>query len=214
MNCGVPAEKWRANQNPEQDRANIAGLMDVLSTISAKHFVQISTIDVFRTPVEVDETVRPSEQGLHAYGLHRLELEQFISARFPKVTVLRLPGLFGLGLKKNIIFDLMHQRLLENINPKSVFQWYPLDRLASDMTQAISNDLTMLHLAPEPIATEEMVDRVFAGAEIGAPRNPAPIYDFRTRHASLYDRTDGYIMGKDEVISALHRFITEETSAA
>ncbi|KUP94613.1 sugar nucleotide-binding protein [Tritonibacter horizontis] len=210
VNCGVPAEKWRANKEPDQDRANIASLMEVLSTISARRFVQISTIDVFKTPVNVDETTDPIQQGLHAYGLHRLELERFIATDFPKVTTLRLPGLFGRGLKKNIIFDLMHQRLLENINPNSAFQWYPLDRLAEDMARAVSNDLSLLHLAPEPLATEELVERVFKGSPIGAPEGLAPRYDFRTCHDALFERTDGYIMGKEEVIAALQTFVADE----
>jgi len=214
VNCGVPAEKWRANQHPEQDRANIADLMEVLSTISADRFVQISTVDVFGDPVEVDEATRPIEEGLHAYGLHRLELEHFVTDHFPTATVLRLPGLFGRGLKKNIVFDLMHQRLLEAVNPNGVFQWYPLSRLAEDMERAISNDLSLLHLAPEPLATKELVERVFHGAEIGQQRDPAPIYDFRTCHDGLFGRSDGYIMNKEDVILALQEFISKETLQA
>ena len=45
--AGVSAVKWRANRDPEADRAGIQTLIDALATVTAEHFVLISTIDVY-----------------------------------------------------------------------------------------------------------------------------------------------------------------------
>src|SRR5687768_17147850 len=65
---GVRAEKWIANANPEQDRAGIERLMSALKTVKAKQFILISTVDVFLTPIEVDESSVVETEKLHPYG--------------------------------------------------------------------------------------------------------------------------------------------------
>ena len=53
--AGAPAKKWYANQHPEEDGASINNLIEHLSKVEAKYFVLISTVDVFRNPIGVDE---------------------------------------------------------------------------------------------------------------------------------------------------------------
>src|SRR5947209_1521880 len=52
---GAPAEKWRANQNPEADRVCLDRLWSALRLVSARKVILISTIDVYAAPVGVDE---------------------------------------------------------------------------------------------------------------------------------------------------------------
>src|SRR5205823_13274352 len=100
------AEKWIANAKPETDRESIAGLVRCLERVTAKRFVLISTVDVFPTPSGVDEesTVPASPQ---AYGRNRRWLEEEIDKRFGALVV-RLAAMYGPGLKKNTIFDLLN----------------------------------------------------------------------------------------------------------
>lgn len=53
--AGARAEKWRINQEPEKDLAEINGLIDHLRTVKANKLVLISTIDVYKNPVGVNE---------------------------------------------------------------------------------------------------------------------------------------------------------------
>lgn len=108
---GAPAVKWLANKEPEKDLENIKRLTKCLGKVAAKKVILISTVDVYPLPVEVDEDTEIDLEVLHPYGKHRLELERFVEARFDSLIV-RLPGLFGDGLKKNIIYDLLHDTLI------------------------------------------------------------------------------------------------------
>src|SRR3954465_266566 len=62
---GVRAEKWIANANPEQARARSERLFTALKDVKATQLVLISTVDVFLSPVEVDESTPVTTEGLH-----------------------------------------------------------------------------------------------------------------------------------------------------
>lgn len=111
------AVKWKANQEPEQDLQMINDLINHLKKVKAKQVVQISTIDIYKNPNNVDENTIIDTDGLHPYGKNRFYLEEFIRKQFTNHLVVRLPALFGEGLKKNFIYDLLNpipQLLNEN----------------------------------------------------------------------------------------------------
>ncbi len=103
--AGVRAEKYLANSDPEGDRLYICQAKKNIERIQPGRIVLISTIDVFSIPRGVDETSAVEQQGLHPYGAHRHELEQWVRVYDPKASVVRLPGLFGRNIKKNFIYD-------------------------------------------------------------------------------------------------------------
>src|SRR5215472_8616037 len=127
--AGAPAAKWKANQDPEGDLANLKRLMSCLTEVNAEHFLLISTVDVYHTPAGVNESTPIEPEKTHAYGRHRYYLETFVRDKFSSSTVVRLPGLFGNGLKKNVIYDLIHHNALHLQHAESRFQFYLLDHL-------------------------------------------------------------------------------------
>jgi nucleoside-diphosphate-sugar epimerase len=185
-------------------------LLDVLSTVSAKRFVLISTIDVYPNPNDVDEETDLSTLSNHAYGVHRFRVEQFVREKFARHHVLRLPGLFGRGIKKNVIFDLLHNNCVEMIHPEGVFQYYSLPLLWEDIRRAIEHDVSVLNLATEPIATRTIVERFFSQCTLEPKSTPSPRYDFRSRFATRWGGSNGYLYSAEQILSHLTSFIADE----
>ncbi|WP_431274092.1 hypothetical protein ACQ858_18735 [Variovorax ureilyticus] len=98
--AAAPAQKWIANREPEADLGNIEKLIERLGSIKCQKFILISTVDVFRRPVGVDEDSVIDESDLEPYGRHRRLLEKFVESEMRDRLIVRLPGLVGPGLKK------------------------------------------------------------------------------------------------------------------
>jgi len=105
--AGVSAVKWYANKHPEEDLERINSLIAHLKTVKAKRFVLISTIDVYEDPVGVTEDTFPIVEQQDAYGQNRYYLEKWVASYFDTHHIIRLPALFGTGLKKNFIYDML-----------------------------------------------------------------------------------------------------------
>lgn len=106
--AAAPATMWAANQNPEADKANLDRLFAAMQHASAGRFVLISTIAVLDNPSAGYVEATAVYEVAKAYGRHRRELEEKVAGHFPRSHILRLPALFGPGLKKNFLFDLMN----------------------------------------------------------------------------------------------------------
>lgn len=209
--AGIQAKKWWANQQPESDWACITKLLDALESVRAKEVVLISTIDVLPAEGGLDESCNPHGIPNHPYGSHRLRVEDWVRDRFPAVTVVRLPGLFGTGLKKNVLYDLLHGNNLEMINPSSSFQYYDLSGLWADMQVAREASLPLIHLFPEPVKTQLIIDAYFPGIEYGSAPLPEAHYDFRTRYSELYGGPPGYIQSAELVLEHMGTFFLGES---
>ncbi len=106
--AAAPGSMLEANTAPDIDRARVQALIEQLSAIRADRFVLISSIAV------LDDFASGADEGTQAfqtdlaYGRHRRELEAFAEDHFAQPLIVRLPALFGDGLRKNFIFDLMN----------------------------------------------------------------------------------------------------------
>lgn len=197
--CAAPqAQKWWANQNPEQDRLEVDILINDCKRLACTgYFILFSTVDVYDPPVAVDELCKPSEMS-HPYGRHRFMLEQAVLDFFgSNARVIRLPALVGHGLKKNIIYDLLNNNNVEQINPNSAFQWFNLEQLPSMIDLAKSlGDGEILNVVSEPVATASILNTWFAVLNERLNWQSPPIgYDVRTVHGSegspyLYSAVD------------------------
>lgn len=106
--AGLRAEKYLADHAPERDMALIRQAEEDIERIALGKLVLISTIDVFKVPKDVDEHSTIHTDGLHAYGYDRYQLECWVRERYPDALIVRLPALFGKGMKKNFLYDLIH----------------------------------------------------------------------------------------------------------
>ena len=209
--AGVPAVKWLANKEPEQDLVAIAPLLVALEKVKSERFVLISTIDVYKIPVGVTEETEISTAGLHAYGTHRRMIELFVAERFPLHHIIRLPGLFGYGIKKNIIYDFLHDNQVDNIHADAEFQFYDLSVLKRDIDIAIDNGLSLVNFATESVSVRQVAQAAFNRDFDNRPAGVAPArYDMRSVHGRLFGGTESYLQEKDEVLERLKRFVASE----
>lgn len=210
--CGVRAEKWKANHDPESDRAGIARLTQVLETVRANHVVLISTVDAYPTPVGVDEATVIDDAAGHPYGRHRLGLERFVQARFAH-TIVRLPGLFGTGIKKNALFDLLHGATHAPVHPHAQFQFYNLERLWTDIERVRAAGIALANFSVQPTTMREVAQRAF-GRTLATPADLTPArYDVRSCYAAQFGGRDGYWYGAEQTLDEIAAFVTRERAA-
>ena len=263
--AGLRAEKYLANNFPEKDFALIEEAERNMERICPQRLVLISTVDVYKDPVEVDEDTEIATDGLHAYGYNRFLLEEWVREHDPNALIVRLPGLFGKNLKKNFIYDYIHRipfMLKENkflefsagfpelgeyyekldngfyrcrklnseeessakkifrqlgfsalvfTDSRSIFQFYPLNRLWNDIQTALSAGLELWNPATEPVSAAELY-RYLSGRDFTNEISDRPArYDYRTKYAEYFGGKDGYIMSKRQVLEAIREFVEKET---
>jgi len=212
--AGVRAMKWWANQHPDEDWQGIAPLLDCLQAVTCDKFVLISTVDVFSDPSGKNEASLPEKKGLHPYGLHRLEVEKAIWERFPQSLTVRLPGLFGHGLKKNVIYDFLHNNQTEKIHSDACFQFYDLANIFDDCMTALAAGLELVHFAVEPVAVHEVAKIILGRDFINHPQGVSPAsYNFQTIHAAIFGAQGVYLQSRATVLRNIKAFVQHERGA-
>ena len=208
--AGAPAQKWIANREPNADRQNIEELITHLKAMTCKTFVLISTVDVFKNPIGVDEGTIIDETGLHAYGLHRHLLEKFVETHFPQHLIVRLPGLVGPGLCKNVVFDFLNDNELLTIESRSVLQFYPMVNLWGDIQTALKTPIKLIHLTSEPISVADVSAQGFGKAFKHEQANKPAVYDMQTQYAEIFGASGRYQYSRRETILAIRAYAQSE----
>jgi nucleoside-diphosphate-sugar epimerase len=208
--AGAPAQKWIANRHPVDDREKIESLIAHVGAIKCRTFILISTVDVFKDPIGVDEATPIEEAGLHPYGLHRRLLEKFVQQTFSNHLIVRLPGLVGPGLRKNVIFDFLNGNNLGAIESRGVFQFYPMVNLWFDIQTALDARLPLVHLTAEPISVADVSIRGFGKPFTQTLSNEPPRYDMQTRHGAVFGSEGRYQYTVRETIQAIRAYSQSE----
>jgi len=261
--AGLRAEKYLANQDCQKDMNTILMAEESIKKIAPKQIALISTIDVYKNPIDVNEDSKIDTAGLLPYGLNRYKLELWVRKNYPNALIIRLPGLFGKNLKKNFIYDFINyipfmlkeekinelskrnaeifnfydlqnngfykcknldenqkiylKQLFKEIefsalnftDSRSLFQFYPLNRLWDDIQIALKHKITLLNPATEPIFASELysflTNETFENELSNIPFN----YNYTTKHADLFGGTDKYIINKINLLNEIKRFIEE-----
>lgn len=209
--AGMPGAMWLANSNPDQDLAAYDLLTSCLEHVHCRRLILFSTVAVYRPPCRHDEFAPTQEEGLAPYGQHRLRLERFIQDRFNSLT-LRLPGLFGSGLKKNALFDLLNNNRIDSLNGASRYQYYNLSNLKADIDKAFSLDVSTLNLATEPIKLQEIALHFF-GRTLEESNEKAVEFDMRSSYWNDWEGPEGYLYSKSRILKDLESFIKKYRSA-
>jgi hypothetical protein len=204
------AEMWRINQEPEKDLAEINEYIEHIRKAKIGKLVLISTVGVYKNPNGANEDTTIDTDGLSPYGANRYYLEEFCRDNFD-TTIVRLPGLFGDGLKKNVIFDLLHDNNVDRIHKDGVYQYYNLDNIWKDVQVAIDNDLPLVNLAVPPVSTEEVAKYAFNTDFTNQPEDVKPAYwDMHSKYGDIYSGEGNYLYTKQQELDDIKRFVEKE----
>lgn len=185
-----------ANASSEKDLE----LREILTSVKCRAFILISTIDVYSSEVlnQVEDDIVSSKEP---YGRNRYDLEVQLRQHFgDKITIFRLPELFGVGLKKNYIYDLINNQI-DKINVDSAFQWYSVSWLWQDMKTSMDDGRKVVNLYPEAIETADIVSTFFPHLRGGLKSGPR---FFRPQSSKYRRRSSG------DVIVAMDQFLAIE----
>ncbi|WP_300697946.1 NAD-dependent epimerase/dehydratase family protein [uncultured Bacteroides sp.] len=105
---GVRAEMFLANKFPEKDLEVIENAIENIEKINPKRVVLISTIAVYNQTFDVDEYTVINKEESTVYGRNRRLLEEWVEQNYTDSLVVRLPGIYGINLKKNFLYDMIN----------------------------------------------------------------------------------------------------------
>ena len=193
--AGVSSVKWRANKEPEEDFKQIERLISSINKATFKTLVLISTIAVYDNPAD------------SAYGRHRLYLETYLVNKYKNVYITRLPSLFGKGLKKNVIYDLMNEDYRFVPSPWSYFQYYCLDNIWKDIQKQIDLDIKRLNINSERVPFDKVLNLFGLNLE-QFRRNKVVQENMLSDHAEHWGQTGDYLYTQEETLEEINKFIT------
>lgn len=207
LSC-LPATKWLVNQNVVSDFKNIISILGHLQKFKYNRIILISTIDVYSdSPLDSDEDYPPNFFSL-SYGSNRLIFENLILSHltYNDIKIFRLPALFNKNIKKNIIFDLLHNNNIDQINLNSKFQWYNLDLLSNHINLYIERypEKKLFNLFTEPLETSEIVNIFPQHKDKVTAKQNQILYNYKTKYTE-----SGYIQTKEEVMEEIKLLVDE-----
>lgn len=199
------ATKWQANKNPKEDLAKVFKLIEAIQGVEANEVIHLSTCDVFEYSPKLLNFELDTTFSAQPYSKHRQMLEEAVKGL--NFRILRLPTVYGQGMKKNILFDLITKNYdyLDTVNPHNQLQWINVNKIKDMISFARSHDIKVFNCATPPIANQELFD-LFKYKSKNYVSKPDIVYDMKT----IYN-THNYIFSKKEVIEDIKEFIYDHS---
>ena len=92
---------------------------------------------------------------------------------------------------------------------RSSYQFYPLSRLWQDIQAALQNNLTILHLATEPVQAGELYEQLTENKFDNRLAKSPMRYDYWTVHGNAFNVPGRYLLNKKEIVDAIRKFLIE-----
>lgn len=180
-----------------------------LLTAEIGKVILISTVDVYKTRVFLNEADTPYNR--ETVPALKRELEQFVSANFANFLILRLPTVYGEGANSTILYNLINEINLHDVNLNSAFQWYNVKNLNNDMTYFSTMGLDIVNMAVEPIETKVVIDKFFPDRLKHCSVKDREEYDIWSIYPSKLLNTFKYFADKYSTLRELEKFIQSGT---
>lgn len=108
-------------------------------------------------------------------------------------------------------FKALQFSALNFTDSRSVYQFYPLQRLWNDIRIALKNDIRLWHPATEPVSAGELY-YYLTGEEFRNELSGIPAdYDYRTIYAEDFGGENGYICSKKGILNEIKKFVEDCT---
>jgi hypothetical protein len=203
----LPATKWMVNKDLRKDMDNINFIIDTISKNQYSKVTLISTIDVYNdSPLHVNEDYYPNVSKL-SYGNNRYIFELLVReyVKTNDLKIFRLPALYNKHIKKNLLYDLLNNNNIKDININTSYQWYNLDYLAMDID--IYNEyyqgLSLFNLFTEPLPTYFIMELFPSYKHLVKNERPV-LYNYKTKYRC---NLDGYTLNHNQVLSDIKNFV-------
>jgi nucleoside-diphosphate-sugar epimerase len=126
IDASCNSRKYLADEDPFEEFAlSVSHRLRTLRDFPADLQVHISSVDVYgdlSSPQTTGEEVNSNEKGVSNYGFHKHLAEKLVRHYADHWLILRLGGMVGPGLRKNPVYDILHNNPLR-IHPDSQYQF-------------------------------------------------------------------------------------------
>ena len=133
VNANGNSKKFLADRDPKNEfDASVRSVAHALADFKSEFYIQLSSGDVYpdtRHPASSAEETAIGGRRQSRYGLHKFLAETLVRSSHPRWLVMRMGGFVGPGMKKNAIFDLLHDQTVW-LTPSSELQFVGTDTAA------------------------------------------------------------------------------------
>jgi hypothetical protein len=131
--------------------------------------------------------------------------------KFKDLHIIRLPGMYGPGLKKNLIFDLKNNRQTPQLNRDSEFQYFDVRDIPSTLELMIAQGIRCLNLATEPLSVGSLLEEVFGHKPSDDFNEPANMYKMESLYSQeISGRSGPYHKSKAEIKTSIKVWVESD----
>lgn len=217
--AALRSDKQLALRTPYEDYERVLEAQRTIKKINPAKLVLISTTDVYKNPVGVDEensvfavgSDKADKEGIMPYNLNRYYFEEWARKNYPELLIMRLARPYGLNPRGNFLKDFTDENFVKQIDSKSKYQFYPLSRIWEDIQTALAEKLTVVNMTSEPVSPEELY-HCLTGKTLKQPsgKDSSPktltTEDVMTIHAKKFGGNGNYICSKSEILGSIKQF--------
>ena len=107
----------------------------------------------------------------------------------------------------------MHDNEVKKIDSRGIFQFYDVGRLWRDVETAMNEELSLVHLPPEPVSVSDVVRAAFDIEFTNEVAATPARYDVHTKYSELFGGAGNYTETKTDELAGIAAFVAAERRA-
>ncbi len=143
INANGNSKKYLAASSPKEEfQASVTTVQHSLLDFKYNLFIHCSSVDVYANHEDVTQNTEETcidVSRLSLYGVHKYLAELIVQKYAPQWLILRFGGFVGDGLKKNSIYDMLHNVPLR-VHIDSKYQYFPTESAGETILSLLSKN--------------------------------------------------------------------------